>query len=87
MSVGLREVLPGLIVDCCPVGDGGEGTLAALLGAQDGKSVSCRVQGSDGKPVDAAFGIFETLGFSFVESASAIGLHPDEHQRDVMNAT
>lgn len=87
MAAGLRDALPDVIVDSCPVGDGGEGTLAALLAALGGEFVACRVQGVSGEPVDAGFGRFAAQGFSFVESASAIALRPEPGQRDVMAAS
>ncbi len=87
MATGLRDAMPDVIVDSCPVGDGGEGTLAALLAALDGEVVDCQVQGVSGGPVDAGFGRFAAQGFSFVESASAIALRPEPEQRDVMAAS
>lgn len=87
MAAGLRDAIPGLVVDCCPVGDGGEGTLAALLGALDGQAIGCRVLNAHGEPVDAQWGVFARQGFSFVESASAIGLDRDPTKRNVLTAS
>ncbi|MCH8303428.1 MAG: glycerate kinase, partial [Proteobacteria bacterium] len=32
MAAGICTAVPDAIVDCCPIADGGEGTLAALKG-------------------------------------------------------
>lgn len=87
IASGVRQVMPYATVDCCPVGDGGDGTLRALLVALHGEAISCRVGGALGEPVDAQLGRFETGGFAYVESASAIGLDPDPLKRNVMNAS
>ena len=39
--------------DLCPVADGGEGTIEALLPALGGELVGVEVEGADGRPVRA----------------------------------
>jgi len=81
----------GRPVDLCPVADGGEGTLEALLSALDGEERTADVSDPLGRPVRGAFGIGagargETI--AIVETASASGLHlvePDE--RDAVAAS
>ena len=87
MAAGIRAAIPGADIDCCPVGDGGEGTLNALLLALGGHSESSNVTGKHGETVDARFASFENGDFAYVESASAIGLDPDPDKRDVMTAS
>src|SRR6185436_8353118 len=55
--------------DLCPVADGGEGTLDALL-----PQLGREVQDPLGRPVKAAFGLVEGGGTAIVEMAAASGL-------------
>ena len=60
--------------DLCPVADGGEGTLDALLPQLGGELIAARVQDPLGRPVNAGFGLVEDGGTALVEMASASGL-------------
>src|SRR3954453_19117429 len=60
--------------DLCPVADGGEGTLDALLTQLGGELIGVRVQGPLGAPVDAHVGLVEDGGTAIVEMAAASGL-------------
>src|ERR1700742_3316041 len=57
--------------DLCPVADGGEGTLDALLPQLGGELVGATVQGPLGAPVKVQFGLIEGGGTAIVEMASA----------------
>ena len=88
MAEGIRRALPDADIDCCPVGDGGEGTLASLLAALGGQVVETRVHGVLAEPCTAAFGVFDRGEFAYVESAAAIGLAAlRREQRDVLAAS
>ena len=88
MARGVLAACPGADVDCCPVGDGGEGTLAALLEAVDGERLDILVTGIFGDPVDAVLGRFSVDGFAYVETALATSASSSPEGRlDVMNAT
>ena len=88
MADGIREVWPDAVIDCCPVGDGGEGTLAALLESVGGQLLDVQVAGPFGEKVNASFGLFGGEQLAFVESAMAIGLPLiPTGQRDVMRTT
>ena len=88
MADGIREVLPDAVIDCCPVGDGGEGTLAALLESGDGQLLDVQVAGPFGEMVNASFGMFGDERLAFVESAMAIGLPLiPTGQRDIMRTS
>jgi glycerate 2-kinase len=71
----------GGTADRCPVADGGEGTMSALLAALDGgRRVTARAQDPLGRGVDAEFAIWNN-GLALVETAEASGLwrlHPNE---------
>ena len=60
--------------DLCPVADGGEGTLDALLPQLGGELIGATVQGPLGAPVKAHIGLVEDGGTAIVEMASASGL-------------
>jgi glycerate kinase len=88
MAKGIRQVMPDAVIDCCPVGDGGEGTLEALLESGAGQFLTTQVTGPLGEITAASFGFLGNRGTAFVESAMAIGLPliPAD-QRDVMRTT
>src|SRR6478735_6709243 len=60
--------------DLCPVADGGEGTIDALLPQLGGELVAVDVHDPLGRPIKAAFGLVEGGGTAIVEMASASGL-------------
>src|SRR3954454_12011848 len=60
--------------DLCPVADGGDGTLDALLPQLGGELVARTVRGPLGKPVKTGFGLIEDGGTAIVEMAMASGL-------------
>src|SRR5215217_7922493 len=60
--------------DLCPVADGGEGTLDALLPQLGGELVGVEVRGPLGAPVKTGFGLVEDGGTAIVEMAMASGL-------------
>ncbi len=85
MAVGIRRVLPDAELDLCPLGDGGEGTLAALLAAaiesDPIEARCCQVQDPLGRKVSAQWGWQPGSRTAIVELAEASGLHlltPDE---------
>jgi glycerate 2-kinase len=60
--------------DLCPVADGGEGTMAALLTALGGETDGAEVSDPLGRPVRAGFGLIEDGATAVVEVAEASGL-------------
>jgi glycerate 2-kinase len=60
--------------DLCPVADGGEGTLGALLTALGGETAGASVSDPLGREVRAGFGLLEDGGTAVVEVAEASGL-------------
>ncbi len=72
---GVRSVMPGATIDECPMADGGEGTVAALVAATGGKIESRRVTGPlPDMRVDAEFGVLGDGETAVVEMAAASGL-------------
>jgi glycerate kinase len=70
---GLRRVWSDVEVRACPMADGGEGTLDALL-ARGGTKRHARVTGAGGEPVDAASGLLGDGKTVVIEAAQVVGL-------------
>src|SRR5919198_2478534 len=64
----------GAEADRCPVADGGEGTLDALLVALGGRVERVSVRGPLGAPVEACFALLGDGHRALLEMASASGL-------------
>jgi glycerate kinase len=80
MAAGIRKAVPDAKIDCCPIADGGEGTLTALTTAIPGELRAVIVSGPLGEPLEADFATFDEGSFAVVESAAAAGLQlvPEE---------
>jgi glycerate kinase len=65
----------GLEADLCPVADGGEGTLEALVTALGGATDGAAVHDPFGNAIQGGFGLVEDGGTGIVETAEASGLH------------
>ena len=74
MAAGIRKAVPDATIDCCPIADGGEGTLNALATALPGETHRVIVSGPLGEPLEAEFATFGEGSFAVVESAKAAGL-------------
>ena len=74
--------------DLCPVADGGEGTMEALMLALGGECVGLEVTDPLGRPVKAQYGLVEDGGTAVLEMASASGLGlVAEDERDAWAAS
>jgi glycerate kinase len=88
LARGLRQALPEAELIECPLGDGGEGTLDAVLAATDGEVREAQVTDPLGEPVTARWGWLAEQRTAFVEMASASGLElVPKARRDVRVAT
>jgi glycerate kinase len=76
----------GRPVDLCPVADGGEGTLEALLPPIEGELRNATVSDPLGRPIDAAFGLGDGVAVVEMAAASGLGLVAPEH-RDAIAAS
>jgi glycerate 2-kinase len=70
---GLERVWPNAELRICPMADGGEGTLDAIL-SRGGQRRSCRVTGAAGTRVDAAYGWMNDGPTAVIEAAQVVGL-------------
>jgi glycerate 2-kinase len=74
--------------DLCPVADGGEGTLDALLPQLGGELAGLEAQDPLGRTVKASFGLVEGGGTAIVEMAAASGLNlVTDDERDAWAAS
>jgi glycerate kinase len=89
ISTGIRSVDESMQIDCCPMADGGEGTVDALVAATDGRIVTRHVTGPlAAMKVDAPIGILGDGQTAVIEMASASGLyHLEPEQRDPTRTT
>ena len=74
MALGIRQFSPQISIDCCPVGDGGDGTLESLLASIQGQLVPAEVVNQNGIVIESEIGVFDNGSLAFVESAKAIGI-------------
>ena len=89
MAVGIRNAVPDAIIDCCPIADGGEGTLDALTAAMHGNLHRVSVSGPLGEPLEVAFASFADGTLAVVESAASTGLQlvPEESRDPAMTSS
>lgn len=90
-AIGRGLEAAGRPVDLCPIADGGEGTLDALVRALDGERRTAGVSDPLGCPIEAAFGIGQArrgrvVGIAEMASASGLGLI-DPSERDPIAAS
>lgn len=84
---GWRSVYPQADIHLCPMADGGEGTVDAVLAATGGERRELSVRGPLGQPVQAHWGWLEN-GQAVIEMAAASGLHwVEPAQRDACITT
>jgi glycerate kinase len=74
------------LVDLCPVADGGEGTLEALLPALEGELRSVTVADPLGRPIEAAFAVGDRVAVVETAAASGLGL-VEPAERDAVAAS
>lgn len=71
---GFREIFPHADYVRVPLADGGEGTVDAMVSATQGTTITTRVTGPLGQPVEASWGISGDGNTAFIEMAEASGL-------------
>ncbi|MBQ9346767.1 MAG: glycerate kinase, partial [Oscillibacter sp.] len=82
-----REVFGACETAGVPVADGGEGTVDAVVSAENGSKVTLWVKGPLGRDVEASYGVFDG-GRAIIEMAAASGLPlVDPQDRNPLNTT
>lgn len=74
IAKGWRSVEPSARLHLCPMADGGEGTVDAVVAATGGEWVTAQVTGPRGEPVEARYGRFHGGESAVIEMAAASGL-------------
>ncbi|MBQ4108532.1 MAG: glycerate kinase, partial [Clostridia bacterium] len=84
----ILAVYPEAEVRVCPLADGGEGTVAAVVAAKGGELCHHRVTGPLGEEVTAEYGVIPEERLAVIEMAAAAGitLVPEE-RRDPLHTT
>jgi glycerate kinase len=72
IAAGIRRARPDAVVRCCPMADGGEGTLDAML-AHGGTRRTLNVAGASLAARDAAVGVIDART-AIVETAEIVGI-------------
>ncbi|MBO5052235.1 MAG: glycerate kinase [Clostridia bacterium] len=87
IDTGIHAADVGAEVVVSPLGDGGEGTVDAIVAATGGRKCTVRVCGPLGNPVEAAYGILPG-GRAVMEMAAAAGITlMGAEERDPLAAT
>ncbi|WP_028981968.1 glycerate kinase [Sporocytophaga myxococcoides] len=74
MANGIRKVLPDAEIISCPLADGGEGTVDALVHATGGYKIEVFVHDPLMRSIKASYGILGDHQTAVIETASASGL-------------
>jgi glycerate 2-kinase len=78
LAESLRDLFPQIEVDACPIADGGEGTVEALIMAQQGEIVSCPTLDAQQRPREASYGMLpDTEAVMEMSAASGLALVSD----------
>lgn len=89
IKLGLQEVFPDAELVECPMADGGEGTVDAILAAVAGERHTSRVTGPLGSTVEARWGWLPESRTAIIEMAEASGLQlvPVEQRNACISTT
>lgn len=74
IAAGLADVMPHAQLIKCPMADGGEGTVEAIIAAGNGQLRRNHVQGPLGAPIEAHWGWLPDSHTAIIEMAEASGL-------------
>lgn len=82
IAAGLRRVWPDAALRACPMADGGDGTLDAIL-SRGGERRTAPVAGADGTARPVPYGLLRDVAgdIAFIEAASIVGLFDDAGMR------
>ncbi|WP_434986856.1 glycerate kinase [Vreelandella zhaodongensis] len=88
MARGVKRAAPTATTHLCPMADGGEGSLDALIAATNAECRHLTVQDALGRPRQASWGWLSEQRTAFIELAEASGLqHLTAQQRDALHTT
>lgn len=85
---GIHSIDSTIVVDTFAIADGGEGTVFAIVEANNGKYMTVEVKGPLGNPVEATYGLIDNGKTAIIEMAEASGLNlVTEKERDVRRSS
>jgi len=88
MANGIQRAAPTATIHLCPLADGGEGSLDALIAATNAERRQLTVQDALGRPRQASWGWLSEQRTAFIELAEASGLqHLTPDQRNALHTT
>ncbi|WP_404343497.1 glycerate kinase [Vreelandella venusta] len=88
MAQGIQRAAPNAITQLCPLADGGEGSLDALIAATHAERRTLTVQDALGRPRQAAWGWLSEQRTAFIELAEASGLqHLSREERNALHTS
>ncbi|GAH05612.1 unnamed protein product [marine sediment metagenome] len=70
---GIKKVNKNIETVLCPIADGGEGTVDALVAATSGSYITCDATGPLGEKINAKYGILGNNKTAVVEMAATLG--------------
>lgn len=71
---GIKRVYKDAETVVCPLADGGEGTVRAIIAATGGRLAYREVTGPLGKTVNAEYGVIDARGTAVIEMSAAAGI-------------
>lgn len=88
MALGVKRAAPTATIQLCPLADGGEGSLDALIAATNAERRQITVQDALGRPRQAYWGWLSEQRTAFIELAEASGLqHLTPPERNALHTT
>lgn len=88
IAAGLRQAWPDAELDLCPMADGGEGTVVALVAATGGELRFSDVRGPLGDSVRAAWGMLpDSTAVLEMAAASGLAIVPPEQRNPLHTST
>ena len=88
IAEGIRRVYESAQVDVCPLADGGEGTVEAIVAADGGNIHEVPVHNPVGEMIQGHYGIIPDTQTAIIEIAAAAGITLiDEKSRNPLNTT
>ena len=87
MARGIRRVFPDASIKIIPIGDGGEGTVEAVIMQMGGSMREITAAGPLGEPVKASYGIAGSTAVIEMAAASGLTLVPEEKRNPLITTT
>ncbi len=88
IAEGVRQVYPDAETTICPLADGGEGTVDAIIAGAGGEMVEVTVHNPVGKLIQSRYGIIPHTKTAIIEMSAAAGITLiEEDQRNPLHTT